>query len=437
MFRIHPCLMPAVVLTLLGYAPLGVSAADKPTKKPNVLFIAIDDLRDWVGFLGYTQVKMPNLDRLAARGTVFRHAYCASPVCNPSRTALMSGLRSSSTGVYDNETDWRTTPAAKVTHLPQAFMAAGYDVRGAGKMYHGGFPPPAGYWHEFKPAGSRPVGEKKKSQALQPLPSAWGYGYFQIGPLTNDDADMVDYHIVNYALDYLAKPHDKPFFLACGLIKPHLPFQVPKKYFDLYPLDQIQLPEVRKNELEGIPPAGIRMAKPEGDHQTITQAGKWEECVQAYLATISFCDAMIGRLLDGFDRSVHKDNTIIVLWSDHGWHLGEKFHWRKFALWEQATRAPLLFVVPGLTQPRSVCNRPVDFMSIYPTLCELCGIPVPGHVQGPSIKPLLADPKAIWEHAALTTHGYQNHAVRTEKFRYIRYANGDEELYDHTTDPKE
>lgn len=405
--------------------------------KPNVLFIAIDDLRDWVGFLGDKQVKTPNLDRLAARGVIFNRAYCACPVCNPSRAALMSGLRSGSSGVYDNNVDWRTTPAAKVTHLNQAFMAAGYDVRGAGKIYHGSYPTPDGYWHEFKPSGDREEFKKKDKKALKPLPGGWGDGNFTIGPLDNNDEDLEDYHIVNYALKELAKPHDKPFFLACGLHKPHLPFQAPKKYFDMYPLDKIQLPEVKTNELDGVPPAGVKMARPDGDHKKITEAGKWKECVQAYLATITFCDAMIGRLIDGFDKSAYKDNTIIVLWSDHGWHLGEKDHWRKFALWEQATRAPMFFIVPGMTKPGSTCDRTVDYMSLFPTICDLCSVPVPSHVQGKSLKPLLMDPNAKWDSPGITTHGFQNHAVRTEKFRYIRYANGDEELYDHAADPKE
>ena len=406
-------------------------AADPP--KPNVLFVAIDDLRDWVGYLGDKQAKTPNLDRLAARGLHFTRSYCAAPVCNPSRTALMSGLRPGSTGVYENNADWRTTPAAKVTHLTQVFKAAGYYVAGSGKIYHGGYPPPADYWHEFARAGEEvePKGKKGGKD------DGWGFGNFQIGPTSGGDSSLPDHQIVDYALKQLAKKHDKPFFLACGVHKPHLPWRVPKKYFDLYPLDQIKLPEVKANELEGVPPAGVRMAKPDGDHKTITDAGKWKECVQAYLATISYCDAEIGRLIDGFDKSAYHDNTIVVLWSDHGWHLGEKFHWRKFALWEQATRSPLIYVVPGLTKPGTVCHRTIDFMTMYPTLCDLCGLKTPEHVQGKSIRPLLADPNAPWDEPAVTTYLFGNHAVRSEKWRYIRYANGDEELYDHDADPRE
>ncbi len=167
------------------------------------------------------------------------------------------------------------------------------------------------------------------------------------------------------------------------------------------------------------------------------KSGRWKEAVQAYLAAIAYTDMNVGRMLDALDKSPYRDNTIIVFWGDHGWHLGEKEHWRKFALWEEATRAPFIWVAPGVTKSNGVCGRTVDFMSIYPTLCDLCGLPTPKHVEGASIKSLLADPKSAWHRAALTTHGFQNHAVRTEKYRYIRYADGSEELYDETKDPYE
>jgi arylsulfatase A-like enzyme len=179
------------------------------------------------------------------------------------------------------------------------------------------------------------------------------------------------------------------------------------------------------------------MAKPTGDHAAILQSGRWKEAVQAYLASIAFCDAMVGRLLDGFEKSPHRNNTIIVLWGDHGWHLGEKEHWRKFALWEEATRAPFIWVAPGVTKPGGVCNRTVDFMSIYPTLCDLSGISIPSHVSGPSIRSLLADPTAQWDAPGITTFHRHNHGVRTEGWRYIRYADGGEELYDESADPYE
>ncbi len=216
-----------------------------------------------------------------------------------------------------------------------------------------------------------------------------------------------------------------------------MPWNVPRKYYDMYPLDRIQLPRVPENDLDDIPPAGVRMARPEGDHAAIVRSGRWKDAVQAYLATITFCDAMVGRLIDSFDKSPYRDNTLIVLWSDHGWHLGEKQHWRKFALWEEATRAPLIWVVPGVTKPGTVCDRSVDFMHIYPTLCDLCGLSTPKHVEGESIRPLLVHPKAPWDKPALTTYTFKNHAVRSEDWRLIRYANGDEELYHNAVDPHE
>jgi arylsulfatase A-like enzyme len=216
-----------------------------------------------------------------------------------------------------------------------------------------------------------------------------------------------------------------------------MPWNVPQKYFDMFPLDKIELPPHIPNDLDDIPGAGVKMARPQGDHAAILKSGRWKEAVQAYLAAIAYTDMNIGRLLDALDKSAYRDNTIIVFWGDHGWHLGEKDHWRKFALWEEATRAPLIWVAPGVTRPGSVCERTVDFLNIYPTLCELCGIAIPKQIEGVSLKPLLADPQAAWDRPALTTHGYQNHAIRTEKWRYIRYADGSEELYDHMKDPYE
>jgi arylsulfatase A-like enzyme len=179
------------------------------------------------------------------------------------------------------------------------------------------------------------------------------------------------------------------------------------------------------------------MARPEGDHANILKANQWKEAIQGYLAACAYTDMNIGRLMAALDKSAMKENTIIVFWGDHGWHLGEKEHWRKFTLWEEATRAPLIWVAPWVTKPDSVCERTVDYMSIYPTLMDLCGLPKPAHLEGLSIKALLADPKAAWEPNAMTTYRYNNHGVRSEGWRYIRYANGEEELYNEATDPYE
>jgi len=212
---------------------------------------------------------------------------------------------------------------------------------------------------------------------------------------------------------------------------------VPQKYFDRFPLESIQLPVVKEDDLADIPPAGLKMAKPDGDHAAVVKAGQWKHAVQAYLATVSFLDDQVGRLLDGLDASPRKDKTIIVWWTDHGWHLGEKEHWRKFALWEDAARTSFAIAAPGVTQPGSVCDAPVDYTNLYSTLTELTGLPTPAHVKAASLMPLLKDPKAPWDHVSICTHGRGNHAVKDARYRYIRYADGGEELYDNATDPRE
>lgn len=415
------------LLVVLCFVSSSVRAQEK-TAKPNVLFIAVDDLRDWVGYLHHnTQAITPNIDKLAARGVAFTHSYCAAPVCNPSRAALMTGLRPSTTGVYDNNHDWRKVVSEDLP-LTTTFRKAGYYVCGSGKIYHGAFERLSEWDDYLKNEPKDPKPGKDQSD---------GVGGIKFAPLDCRDEDMQDFHIVNYGIEQLSKPHEKPFLLTVGLHKPHMPWNVPQKYYDMHPLDKIELPPYQKDDLNDVPPAGIKMANPSGDHAKMVESGRWKESVQAYLAAATFADAMIGRLLDALDKSAYKDNTIIVFWCDHGWHLGEKDHWRKFALWENTTRSPLLWSVPGLTKANGICERTVDFMSIYPTLCDLCDIPIPKHVEGPSIKSLLADPKSAWDKPALTTYRYNNHAVRDEEWRYIRYANGDEELYNEKNDPEE
>jgi arylsulfatase A-like enzyme len=416
--------VPALALLLLLAAP--ALAADTP--RPNILFIAVDDLNDWVGSLGgHPQVKTPNMDALAARGVNFKRAYCASPVCNPSRTALMTGLRSSTSGVYGNALDRAKSPAADVVPLNTHFHNNGYYVAAAGKIYHGD----GDQWGEWDD-----YAKPQRGDLSPPEGASGGVGGIRFAPIDAKDEDMADYHTVEYCLDQLRKKHDKPFFLACGLHKPHMAWNVPRKYYDLFPLDKIELPKVLETDLDDVPPAGRRMAKPEGDHAEMLKSGRWKDAVQGYLAAGAFCDAMIGKLLKGFDDSAYKNNTIVVFWGDHGWHLGEKQHWRKFALWEEATRAPLFYAGPGI-KPSAACDATVDFMSIYPTLCDLAGLPTPKHVEGVSIAALLKDPSAKWTRPALTTHGKENHGVRSARWRYIRYEDGSEELYDHQADPLE
>ena len=400
-------------------------------ERPNVLFIAIDDLRDLSSIPG---AKMPNLDRLGAMGMKFTRAYCAAPVCNASRAALLSGLRPSTTGVYENNADGRTVIAADLA-LPTAFRKAGYFVCGAGKIDHEKFNQRE-LWDAWqKNDGKNPEPNEKVVAAN-----------FLCSPLDCEDSEMRDYRIAQYGIDQLNnKKLKSPFFLAIGLHNPHSPWNVPRKYYDLFPLESIALPPYFEGDVNDLPPAGQHMAKwagtllpkPDGDHAAIVGRDQWKQAIQGYLAASAFADAQVGRILDAYEQSVHRDNTILCLWSDHGWHLGEKDHWRKFSLWEEGTRSPLYWIAPGITKPGSVCETPVDLMSLYPTLTALCGIARPRHIEGADITPLLTDPKAAWQQPAITTYLENNHTIRVQGWRYIRYADGGEELYDEQADPNE
>ncbi|MFT7641830.1 MAG: arylsulfatase A-like enzyme [Pirellulaceae bacterium] len=415
--------MRVFVFTLLTLCCLTARAADRP----NVLFIAVDDLNHWVTHLGRNpQARTPNIDRLAKMGVTFQHAYCAVPACEPSRVALMGGRRPWTSGCYMNGDGWKSFQKSG-EGLSAQFLKAGYHVAGAGKIYHGMSYHEA-EWTEYM--------DNKGLHGNGPGVGKMD-GYF--GPQDHDlkDDDIVDWHTANYCIDRLKKKHDKPFFIACGLYKPHLSFVAPRKYYEQFPLESIKLPPHKKNDLDDVPPAGVKMARPTGDHAQMLKRGSWKQAIQSYLATCAYTDMNIGRVLDALETGPNKGNTIIVLWGDHGWSFGEKSHWRKFALWEEPTRTPFVWVVPGVTQAGGVSPRTVDLMSVYPTLCELTGIEKPNHVEGRSIATLLKDPGAKWNRPAITTHGYKNHTVRTEDWRYIQYANGDRELYDHRKDPYE
>ena len=342
----------------------------------------------------------------------------------------MSGMRPGTTGVYDNGHDWMPVIPPQVT-LTTQFLNAGYEVFGAGKIYHGSSHRDSEWTSYLEDRRLR-----GKKRLAHPSAKDDGVGGITFKPLV-DDARLPDDITIDYGIAQLAAKHEKPFFLALGLHKPHMAWDVPKKYYDLFPLESIELPPTIENDLSDVPAAGIAMAKPRGDHRKILDSGRWKDAIQGYLAAIAYCDAEIGRLLDAFDQSPYVSNTIIVFWGDHGWHLGEKEHWRKFSLWEESTRMPFIWVAPGVTSPDSVCERTVDLTCAYPTLCELAGLPIPAHVEGISIKPLLLDSKAEWSHPAITTWHRNNHAIRSERWRYIHYADGSEELYDHDVDPYE
>ncbi len=425
-----------------------VNAQDEPL---DVLFIAIDDLNDWVGVLGgHPQASTPNIDALAARGMLFTNAHAPSALCNPSRTAIFTGLAPSTTGVYGNYPDWRTLDSLEeIRTIPRYFREHGYRTYGAGKLFHAqtysadGF---FGYndlnaWDAFFPSLDRQLPEE-----LRPLDRPANGNPFtrnlDWAGLVTEDAAMADGQIVTWGSRQLAAATGDPRFVAIGIYRPHPPWYVPQKYLDLYPLEEIELPEILESDLDDVPEAALiggfsGNMPPMGFHNWVVEAGVWHEGVQAYLASVSFADAMVGELLSALDRSGRADNTIIVLWSDHGWHLGEKHRWRKQTLWEESTRVPLIIVAPGTTEPGSRTNRVVSLVDLYPTLAELAGFEIPEHVDGRSLMPLLIDPATDWQHVALSTFGYKNHAVRSDRYRYIRYADGSEELYDHDSDPHE
>ncbi|MGD8241094.1 MAG: sulfatase [Armatimonadota bacterium] len=418
-----------------GAAGMALPRVGVSAEKPNVLFMAIDDLNDWIGCLGgHPDVKTPHLDRLAQRGTLFTNAHCSAPLCNASRASLMTGLLPSTTGVYTNRQPFRRVRPDAVT-LSMHFMEHGYRAAGGGKIYHGRFPDPPS-WHEYFPSqeNNKPNDPMPDNRPLNGIPKT---AHFDWGPIDVADADMGDRQVADWAVRELGKKHDKPFFHGVGIFRPHLPWYVPRKYFEMYPPEDVTLPNIKDDDLDDVPPMGVKIAKPGGDHRKVTESNNWRKAVSAYLACVSFADACVGRVIDALDRSPYADNTIIVLWSDHGWHLGEKLHWRKFALWEEATHNVMMVVAPGVTRPGVRCARPVTLLDIYPTLVELCGLRPKDGLEGQSLVPLLRNAKASWDRPALTTYKRGNHSLRTERWRYIRYNDGTEELYDHGNDELE
>ncbi len=404
--------------------------------KRNVLFIAMDDQNDWIGCMGgYPKVQTPNLDRLAASGVLFTNAHCAAPLCNPSRAALMTGIRPSTSGIYDNSQPMRKSPVLNdAITLPEHMRGHGYTTLGGGKIYHGGFPDPQS-WDDYFPSQRRnkPADPMPEGRPLSGLPP----GNFDFGPVDVPDSEMGDYKVASWASAELQKRHEKPFFLACGIFRPHLPWYVPRKYFQMYPLSGITLPKVNERDLDDVPPMGRKFARPQGDHANILKQDKWLEAVQAYLASITFADAQVGRVLRALENSPHAASTTVVLWSDHGWHLGEKLHWRKFTLWEEATRNVLMVSSPGLTKPGGRCSRSASLLDVYPTLVDVCGLSPRKELEGASLMPLLKAPSARWDRPAVTTYFRENHSIRSERWRYTRYSDATEELYDHQTDPLE
>jgi arylsulfatase A-like enzyme len=423
----------ATGLVLLTCALLVTAAGASSAERPNVLLIAVDDLNDWVSCMGgHPQAKTPNIDRLAARGILFTNAHCQRTMCNPSRISILWGMRPSSTGFYDNHYPVRREPSFLARHvsLPRHLGACGYKTLTTGKIFHGGTPkqsqivgPRPGQWRK---GYDRPIHEK---------PVGW-HAIWDFGPQHYEETEFADHIVANWAIQQLEARHEKPFFLSVGFYRPHVPFFPPIRVYDT--IDNAQLPRAIENDWDDIPDAArmLTLNNPKiPTHDWMTGENRWQLAVHAYLACVRWTDEQIGRVLDALDESSYSDSTIIVLFADHGYHLGEKARWSKFSLWECTTRVPFIISVPGGAKGRS--GRPVELLSIYPTLIDLCGLRPNADLEGVSLRPLLENPEGPWDHVAVTTLGQGNHAVRDERWRYIRYADGSEELYDHATDPNE
>ena len=412
-------------------------------QRPNVLLISVDDLNDWVGCLGgHSQAKTPNIDHLAERGVLFEQAYGPAPLCNPSRTSIMTGLLPSTTGVYGNRAWFRDIPKLKdwVT-LPQYFRKHGYIAWGGGKIFHqpfGKFSDPLSWDKQYsKQMGTPfPPKEKRHLHGMRPKFANEILGrLIDWGPLEQKTEQTNDWKTADKAAQFLKQDHQKPFFLACGIYHPHLPWYLPKKYFDMYPLDSIELPEHKEDDLNDLPPTGLRMAGKE--LKIIQESGEWKNAVQGRLASGSFADDCVGHVLKALESSRHRDNTIVILWGDHGYDIGEK-KIAKSALWQQTARTPLIVRIPGVTSGTR-CKSPVSLVDLYPTLIELCGLPVNESLDGRSIAKLVREPAANWPYPAVITHSPfwhgVNHAVRSKEYHYIHYRDGGEELYDAARDP--
>ena len=427
------------LLLLFGSVKLAM-ADDRGANKagadrPNVLFLIVDDLNTLL--LGDTnryagKVIAPNITRLADSGVNFTRNFAAAPKCEPSRSAFLSGVVPWKSGVYDNGYDVNSSPALKkAISLPVYFRQHGYYAVSYGKVSHGwdmGELDDLSTHHRDPPPPGAPLNGWAKDRNGKPRENDWG-------PIAIPESEMDDTKRANQAIAQLKKPHDKPFFIACGLFHPHMAAYSPKKYFDLYPLDSVQLPPTIPNDLDDVPPLGQELAHL-GAFSEIAAHHQWKNAIQGYLASTTYADGQIGRILEALESSPYKDNTIVVLITDNGFHIGEKEHWQKSTLWEEATHVQMMFRVPGLTKPHQVCKRIVSLMDVYPTLVELAGLPQPSNIAGNSLVPLLKDCNTPWDFPALSAY-QSNMAVRTDGYRFIRYKDGTTEFYDEVKDPHE
>lgn len=415
------------------------------TSGPSVLFITVAGLNDWVGWMGgHPQARTPNMDRLAQSGMSFMNAHCAYALSNPSRTALLMGMWPWKSGVSGAAQDWRRS--AQVTgkpSLPMFFRDTGFQTVGVGLIYFEengghGFTEDAVWDVRYPKAGPQlPESAVKLGQNLNGLK----LGDWDWGPVDAKDSDLEDGKIADWAVSFFQKQEkDSPFFLAVGFARPQLPWYAPRSYFTERALPDVKLPDVNDDDLNDLPTVAKAFLKDGDLHKKIVEKNLWPSAVRAYLANVTFVDAQIGRVLDALEKSAHKNNTIIVLASDHGESLGEKQRWGDGGLWERATRVPLIVVAPKVTQPATQSSQPVSLVDVYPTLCDLVALPKPTHLDGESLLSLLKDPDGKRQRPALMASGSTADAsvsVRTDRWRYIVHHDGAEELYDHSTDPNE
>ena len=403
-----------------------------------MLVIAVDDLNDWVGCLGgHPQAHTPNIDRLAERGTLLANAHCQSPVCNPSRASLMTGLYPETTGIYFLQPSPGQVPvAARQTLLTERFEREGYELIVGGKLMHG-----RQNYDRFHRLGENYGGS---FGGVGPFPERHlspftGHKLWDWGVFPDRDEQMPDHKLASWAEQKLAEPRAEPFFMAIGFARPHVPQYAPQEWFDRFPLDEIQLPETLADDLDDVSDYGVDLTRQE--HIAPTQAwverhDQWKPMVQSYLACVAFVDHQVGRVLDALESGGHADDTIVVLFSDHGFHLGEKRRHAKRSIWENGDHVPLIIDVPGLPDGQ-VTEQPAELIDIYPTLLDLSGLEPDPSLEGDSLRPLLESADAEWTPLARSSYGPGNVAIISESHRYVRYNDGSEELYDRRADPHE
>ena len=428
-----------LALSTSALAPQACTRVSVPAEagaSPNVLFLAVDDLNTWLGCMGgHPQAKTPNIDRLAARSVVFHNAHCQAPICGPSRASLMSGYLPSTTGIYGQIRDTHLRTASVETgstpFLPEWFGGNGYHTMGVGKLFHQHAPEGAFAESGGRVAGFGPLPPKRMQWDLDGTSTDWG-------AFPETDEEMPDFGTAQWAAERLLREHGKPFFLGAGFLRPHVPWYVPRKWFELFPPEELEMPPYQPGDQDDVPEISRQLhalpMMPTADWAIET--GQWKYIVQAYLACVAFVDAQVGKVLDALEAGPHSDSTYVVLWGDHGYHIGEKNRFGKHSVWEEATRTPLMIAGPDISPGNT--RKPAGLIDLYPTLLDLCGLPPNSANEGHSLRPLLDDPaSADWPHAALTTYGRNNHGVRDERYRYIRYEDGTEELYDHADDVHE